>query len=197
MSQYSLLDNHIRICIVELEQLPTLPYVSQQRLDLRDEPDAGSNELVHMIEYNPILCSQMIRFASTPFFSPRKASNTQQAISRLGFKRSLTLALELATGKHFSAPTNGPIGLKEFWRHAVFSASLMRLPSERLENKSGIDTGLIYLSSLLHNIGYLLFAHQFPQEYKVLNQMNEDNTQVPYITIEKTRVGASQIEIGL
>lgn len=197
MSIYSLFDNDIRTCIEEIEQLPTLPHVSQQLLELRDKPDAGGNELVHIIEYDPILCSQVVRFASTPFFSPRKANNIQDAVNRLGFETTLTLALGLATGKHFSAPMDGPVGLVSFWRHAVYSASLMQLLAKTLAGKHTIDSGLIYLSGLLHNIGYLLFAHQFPREFKILNQMIAGNVKVPHMTVEKTCVGATHNEIGL
>lgn len=197
MSIHSLFDKNIRDCIEEIEELPTLPYVSQQLLELREKNDAGTNELAHILEYDPILCSQLIRFASTPLFSSRKASNIQDAINRLGFDRSLNLALGLATGKHFVAPMAGPIGLKSFWRHAIYSAALMQLLQQKLDNGHRLETGLIYLSGLLHNIGYLLFAHQFPQEYKVLNQMMQNNAQLANMAIERTCIGATHNEIGL
>jgi HD-like signal output (HDOD) protein len=197
MSIYSIFETDIRNHIEEINELPTLPHVSQELLALRDKTDAGGNELVHILEYDPILCAQLVRFASTPLFSSRKATNIQDAINRLGFDHALSLALGLATGKHFSAPMEGPIGLIAFWRHAVYSATLMQLLSLKLNKEHETDIGLIYLAGLLHNIGFLLFAHQFPAEYKVLNQMIKNNEGVPVLDVEKTCIGASHNEIGL
>lgn len=197
MSVYSLFDHGIRPKIEEIEKLPTLPQISQQILELRDNPDADSRELAQILERDPILGSQIVRYASTPAFCSRKASNLLDATNRLGYEKALVLGLGLATGKHFSAPNGGPLGIKSFWRHSVFSALLMQSLADALPVNIERDSGMVYLCGLLHNLGYLLFAHQFPKEYETLNQMIRNNPQANMRDIERIATGATHNEIGL
>jgi HD-like signal output (HDOD) protein len=57
--------------------------------------------------------------------------------------------------------------------------------------------GMAYLAALLHNFGYLLLGHLFPQEFALLNRAATKYPDSPIIELENTIIGATHMELGV
>jgi HD-like signal output (HDOD) protein len=114
--------------IEQVYELPPMPELGTRILELRSNPNASAQQLANIVQLDPSLAAQVIRYASSPYYGYRgRITNVQEAISRvLGYDMVFNLALGLAVGRSFRIPDEGPLGLTRFWEHAVCSAILVQ-----------------------------------------------------------------------
>lgn len=118
----------IRHRIQHLDDLPTIPEAARALLRLRNNPLAGAQDLAAVVEQDPSLAAQIVRYARLSIFGyGGKVTSVQKAVTLvLGFDMALHMALGLAAGNRLNMPEGGRIGREAFWRHAVYSATLMQ-----------------------------------------------------------------------
>jgi len=189
---------NIRARIERLDKLPPMPEMTQKIFQLSMDPDAHVKELVKVVELDPSLAAQVMRYAGSPFFSYRgKVESLNTAISRvLGYNTVLNLALGATAAKPFRIPRNIPLGLDHFWRHAVFSAAIVQALSSALPAETRPSAGLAYLAGLLHNFGHLLLGHLFRKEFLILNKFISSEPDKAIEVIELEVLGTEHSQIG-
>lgn len=184
--------------IEKIDKLPPMPEMTQKIIRLSADPNASISALVKVVELDPSLAVQIMRYASSPFFGYQgKIDSVNTAIARvLGFSMVVNLALGVTAAKPFKIPRNVPLGLENFWRHAIYSAALVQALSSSLREELRPPAGLAYLSGLLHNFGHLLLGHLFKKEFLILNKFiaNEPDTHI--VDIEKRIIGTDHGQIG-
>jgi len=99
------------------------------------------------------------------------------------------MALGLSAGKALKNPPDGPLGLNEFWKHAVYSATLAQRLSQKIPQDIRPNSNLAYLSGLLHNFGFLFLGHLFQPEFFLLNKLYAANLKCSIVAIEKHALG--------
>ena len=184
--------------IEKIDKLPPMPEMTQKIIRLSSDPNASVAALVKVVELDPSLAVQIMRYASSPFFGYQgKIDSVNTAIARvLGFSMVVNLALGMTAAKPFKIPRNVPLGLENFWRHAVFSAALVQAISSALNEELRPPAGLAYLSGLLHNFGHLLLGHLFKKEFLILNKFVASEPETPVVEIEKKILGTDHGQIG-
>lgn len=188
----------IRNRIRRLEKLPPMPEMTQKILRLSANPHADVKELVQIVELDPSLAAQVMRYAASPFFSYQgKVDSVQTAVTRvLGYNTVLNLALGATAARAFRIPRNLPLGLDAFWRHAIHSAALVQALSSAVPKEARPPAGLAYLAGLLHNFGHLLLGHMFKQEFLILNKFILKYPDKPIELIEQRVLGTDHAAIG-
>lgn len=188
----------IETSLKNIDQLPAMPNMAQRLLRLRNDPNATVQDLTEIIQADPSLSAQIIRYARSAFFSYKgKVETIEHAISRvLGFETVLNMSLGLAASRTFHNPADGPLGLQAFWRHATYSAALAQSLANRIKGYLPINPGIAYLAGLLHNFGFLLAGHMFRGEFFLLNKMVAANPHIPIRLIERQILGMEHTGIG-
>ncbi len=188
----------IREQVASLDDLPMIPEMALRILELQDDADATVDQLASIIQMDPALSAQLIRYANSPLYGQRSSVDTlEDAIFRvLGFETVLYIALGSTLSQAFHLPRSGPIGLKTFWQNAVFSAALVQKLASQHQRQWQIKPGTAYLCALLHNIGYLVLATLFESEYFWLNKVIEARPDTAVVEIEKQLLGISHTELG-
>lgn len=186
----------IRHRIEQVYELPPMPAMASRVLQLRNNPNASVAELAGIVELDPSIAAQVIRYAVSPFYAYRgRIDSIGDAIARvLGFDMVMNMALGLATGKSFRNPGDGPLGLQAFWRHAVYTATLVQALAKRMPPNARPQPGMAYLAGLLHNFGFLLLGHLFPPEFKLLNKLVAAHPESPVTDLEKSVLGMGQAQ---
>ena len=189
---------NLRQRIESTTELPALPEIARAILRLHSDPDANGKELTSVIETDPSIAAQIMRYARSAFFGYKgEITSLHQAItSVLGFNLTLDIAVGLSLGKSFSIPRSGPMGLDQFWRHSVYSAALIERLIQVMPRQHRPLPGLGFLSGLLHNFGVLLVAHLFKKEAAMLQQIILANRDTPIIDLERQVLGTDHMEIG-
>lgn len=184
--------------IESITELPAMPEAAQTLLNLSSNPQANIQDLASIIENDPSIAAQILRYARSAFFGYHgEISSLQQAITAvLGYSLSLDIAIGLSLGKAFHIPNFGPMGLYPFWRHAVYSAALCQRLSYCISGPQRPKPGMAFLAGLLHNFGVLLLAHQFHEEAQLIAKHIAANEEKPSIECEYDIIGMDHQEIG-
>lgn len=174
-----------------IDKLPAMPEMAHRLLVLRNDPTANARDLADIVEHDPSLAAQIIRYARSPFFGYRgRIDSLHEAISRvLGFEMVMNMTVGIAAGRGFRVPYDGPLGLHAFWRHSIYSAAMMQLLASVLPKKIRPKPGVAYLAGLLHNFGQLLVGHLFPAHFFVLNKFADANPEIPINVLERRILG--------
>ena len=188
----------IKSRIEDLDQLPSMPGIARQIVQLRANPNGGVDDLTKIIENDPSLAAQVIRYARSPLYGYRgKVDSVHAAIARvLGYEMVLNLALGIATAKPFKVPRKGPLGLYAFWQHALYSAALTQGLSTLVPSDIRPPAGMAYLAGLLHNLGHLLLGHLFKQEYLILSKFILQEPAKPLVETELEVLGIDHGQLG-
>ncbi|WP_303291330.1 HDOD domain-containing protein [Marinobacter sp. SS5-14b] len=174
----------------KLYRLPPMPALALRILRLTGNPEASAKELAELIEFDPSMTAQIMRYARSALFNyPGQINSVQEAVTRvLGFDRVAHIALGIASVRAFDVPRGGILGMDNFWRHSLYCAFLC----QSLAARSGHDKGLAYLCGLLHNFGLLLVGHLFPSEFDELNALREMNPEASMHSLEHEVFGHSE-----
>lgn len=177
--------------IEQVYQLPPMPEIGARVLALRGDFTAGAEQLASIIQLDPSLAAQVIRYASSAYYGyTGRITNVQEAISRvLGFEMVSNLALALCAGRSFRIPNEGPLGLEKFWRRSMRTAILAQQLSARMSTPRRPEPGCAYLCGLLQDFGILLLGHLFAPEFRLLNKMAAANPQTPIPELEERLIG--------
>jgi len=182
----------------QIDHLPAMPAMAQRILQVRANPYAGARELAQVVELDPSLAAQVMRYARAPFFGyPGPIDSVQDAIARvLGYDMVMNITLGIATGAPFRMQANGPLGMTAFWRHAVYCAALTQNLAKALPLARRPPAGLAYLAGLLHNFGFLLMGQLFETEYFWLNKQADRNPDMPVTQLERQMLQTDHTELG-
>ena len=117
-SKNALIDppNDLRTAIGQIKELPPLPGVAAKIMKLAADPLADSKKLAAIVELDPLLTTQVIRWASSSLYGYKgKISSVQDAINRvLGYQFVFDLVLGLSALSPLKAPADGVIGTRCF-----------------------------------------------------------------------------------
>lgn len=184
--------------IEEFHELPALPVTAAQILKLAADPNANARQLAEVIEQDPALAAQVLRYANSSLYGyAGHINDLQTAIARvLGFDFVLNMALGLSIGKSLRVPQEGPFGLDAFWKHSVYAARLVEQLSLLLPRKQRPPRGTAYLAGLLQNLGRLVLGHAFQPEFFILNRFAQANPEMTTTELERHVLGVTHDQIG-
>ncbi len=181
------------------EALPVLPEVARELIKLRNDADAGIPELVAVVEKDPSSSAQLLRYARLSMYGYgdriKSVSDAVQLV--LGFEKTLHMALGLAAGKPLRMEPEGPLGRKEFWKHSIYTAALCQALAAQMPAELRPSSGVAYLAGLMHDIGYLLLGHLYPQEFSLLNQVVAKYPDIKTREMELISLGVSHDMVGM
>ncbi|HVL01433.1 MAG TPA: HDOD domain-containing protein [Dongiaceae bacterium] len=186
--------DRIRQHLDKMHRLPAMPAMALKIIQLVSDPRTTAIDLAEAVELDPSMAAQIVRYAGSPYYGYRgKVDSVQDAISRvLGFDLVSNIALGISSGRAFKVPQDGPLGLKAFWKHALYCAVVAQSLARKIDQPDLINPATAYLAGLLHNIGVLLLGHLFPPEFCLLNKLAAKHPEKPLHAIEKDMIGMGQ-----
>ena len=180
--------------VASIEDLPTLPdlYMTLER-ELRKE-DVVISDIGKMIGEDISMTAGLLKLVNSPFFGLySKVTNPEQAATLLGLDnlKGLVLGIHLLNS---TKEVKIDFSIEELGRHCQFTALMARsiIKSEGGSNKLAEHT---FLAGFLHDIGKLVLATSYPDEYgTILSIVREAN--IPIQEAEKDILGFTHAEVG-
>lgn len=190
--------NDLRAAIDDINELPPLPGIAARIMKLADDPLADSQRLGEIVEMDPLLATQVVRWASSSLYGYKgKISSVYDAINRvLGYQFVFDLVLGLSALSPLKAPAEGVIGTRYFWTQALASTHLMRGLNDLLAPEGKIDSQEVFFVALMHNIGLPLLGDKFRDEFDLLSNLVEANPSLRLPKLETFAFGVSHCELG-
>jgi len=193
-----IMQTDIRQYIEAIIQLPPMPQVAVDILALKGNNSASAADLASIIERDPSLTAQVLRYANSPLYAYKgKIRSVKEAIARvLGFELVMNMAIGLSLNSCFKIPKHGPFGLDAFWLRSVYTAVLSDRLCKMLPVSQRPKAGAAYLAGLLHDIGFLVIGHHFNNEYRMLSAKMAENDELVVTDVEREILGVTHMDIG-
>ncbi|MFT5699295.1 MAG: two-component system cell cycle response regulator [Desulforhopalus sp.] len=179
--------------ILKSDELPTLPTVASQLITLTSREDTTLADIGNLVAQDISISAKILKVSNSAFYSfPQQIGSIKQAVSILGMNavRSLVLSFSFLTIKGGKQASR--FDFKRFWERSLASAVASRLI---LENVKGADTEQIFISGLLQNLGELILAKIFPEQYDEVLAKVEDN-QYDLLAAEESVFGINHTIVG-
>lgn len=182
----------------EFHDLPAMPGTAHRILRLARDPKADAARLAGIIEQDPALAAQVMRYANSSLYGfAGRISDLKSAIARvLGFDFVVNLAIGFTIGRSLRVPLDGPLGLNAFWRHSVYAARLAEQLTLAMPSDQRPRRGTAYLAGLLQNLGGLALGETFQSEFFLLNRLVASNPHLPLCELERHVFGTTHPQIG-
>jgi HD-like signal output (HDOD) protein len=180
------------------DELPVLPETGRRLLLLLEEPDADAGDLAEVVELDPLLAAQLIRWSNSAYYALRQpVSSVKEAIARvLGFEQAAGLALGLIAHSPLQTPAAGTVGRDAVIRHSVRCSHLILELRSLLPAEHRPSMGQAQLCGLTQNIGYLLLGHLLPAAFTFLNELLAKNPKIELPVAERFALGVDHGQLG-
>jgi HD-like signal output (HDOD) protein len=184
-------DEEIGSLFEESLNLPPIPAIASELLAILSNPFSDARELAQLVEKDPNLTAQILKFCSSSFSGFRgQIESIQDAINRvLGYEVTCNLVLGLVLAKAVKMDSRGALGAATFWKNALACASAARSIAMISKTEMPIKPGTAYLAGMLHHIGIAVLNVQFPDLFKALNAVKEANPDISLSDIELALYG--------
>lgn len=134
--------------------LPCFPNVVPRIRRALSDPNSTLDDIVRMAGTEPRLAARLLQTANAALFNPTgtPVSDLRRAVGRLGsdLVESVTMAFALAQVKAEPALQAIAVQLNTLWLKSIAAASICRVLAKRL----GVPQDKVFLTGLLHGIGY-------------------------------------------
>lgn len=175
-----------------VEELPTLPGISMQVMQMVNDPHTSAFELAKLIEKDAALATKILKTVNSAYYSlSRKIGSIQHAIGFLGFRKLSQLIVSVSVFKDLSV-SESAYSMKKFWIHSLLTAECARSISAVLKKNRDDDA---YTAGLLHDIGKLFMVKYFPEiMHSALAKSDAESLYA--IDAEKQVIGTDHAEVG-
>jgi putative nucleotidyltransferase with HDIG domain len=176
-----------------LEDLPSLPAVVMELLNSIDQDEVDISVLARKVSHDTALTAKTLRLANSSVYGLQvKVTTIQQAITYLGFQSTRNLITAAAVTGCFAESACPGFDHKAFWRHSIASACCAKVLARHMR----FNQDYAFTAALLHDIGRLVLAACFPQQYSaVLALRAERDCQL--LEVEREVLGVDHVEAGL
>jgi HD-like signal output (HDOD) protein len=177
-------------------KLATLQSIYQALSSLLESEHSYLSQIAELISRDPPLTSRLLKLANTLIYDDTDACvDIEEAALAAGFEKiqQLLLAAPIIQDLQQLQRDNEHTNWNEFWKHSIASAILSReIYAQRQESCRG---DLDYLSGLIHNIGKIIMALTFPEEFDKIATFHpsDEHEEIEY---EKSLLGLDHAQLG-
>ncbi len=174
-------------------QLPALPTIAMEIVDLVDNPKTSASKLGKLISTDQALTAKVLKIANSPFYGfPRKISTIDFAIIVLGYDALKEIVISISLVSSLQKKGDAMFDAKGFWDHAIMSGVLAR----RLARDLGYRvSGEVFVGGLLHDMGVSVLHRYFKSEHKRIMEIVRE-TDLTALEAEESVLGVTHAEVG-
>lgn len=189
-------DPRLERLMARADDLPTLPAVALQVLDLCRSEETTLDDLAAALTRDPALAARLLRFAGSSLYAGGEEVTTlQRATLVLGMKTVQLMALSFSLTS--TIPLEGKVGrfdFREFWRRSLVRASAAHALAGRL---APLGQEEAFLAGLLSEIGRVVLVRGLPEDYAaVLQEAGDSGASWPDPALERARLGFEHRDVG-
>lgn len=151
----------------------SLPDIASKLLEILQQDDIDVNEIVRLIESDPVISMKTLKMANSPLFQVRsEVVNLSHAIQILGTKRvsdivfSVSLHSKLFIGRNLNIY---PL-LEKYFYNSFLIGNLSKVFIDSFDSR--LRNGL-FVSGLLHDIGRMIMIQMEPLDYVKVIKLTE------------------------
>ena len=184
------------IRMMEFTNLPTLPHILLQVLDMCNRDDASLTSIAELIGKDAALSSKVIGASNAPqFIRHSQFVSIEQNLALLGLDMVKTITISSSFYQVFNnLSTNPGFDFKSFWGRSLTSAVLARLIAREMSYPHLEEA---YFTGLMLDIGQLVLWSNFPKQYALLlADLANPVDDIQLMALESEKLGNNHCDIG-
>lgn len=183
----------IRDKVQSIIQLPALPTIAMEVVELVDNPKTSASRLGKVISTDQALTAKVLKIANSPFYGfPRKISTIDFAIIVLGYDALKEIVISISLVSSLQRKSDAHFDAKAFWDHSILSGVLAR----RLARDLGYRvSGEVFVGGLLHDMGISVLHRYFKNEYRRITEIIKE-TDLTALEAEESVLGVTHADVG-
>ena len=189
-------DSEIRRRIDARPKLASLQSINRALAGLVNSEHSFNFQIAELIRRDPSLTARLLRMVNSVYFGlSAKVNHIEEAVLYLGLRqiRELSMATPVIEELERMGGAGQKLPWRELWKHSIGSAIMTReiLATTNLL----IDDDTDYIVGLLHNVGKVIMATAFPEEFaQLVAACYETPTDV--CAAERALIGWDHAQIG-
>lgn len=151
-------------------QLPTLPVIVEKILVMARDDNSSAKDLAETISRDQAISNKILRLSNSAYYGMMKEIDTiPRAITIIGFNEVISLTIGMSVISAFSKGNGSgkDFNMKGMWIHSLGCAFAAKKTAVKL---GIIPADQIFISGLLHDMGKVIFAIYFPDEYAAASE---------------------------
>ncbi len=145
-----------------INQLPSLSTVITRLLQLLQSDNLDMSEIKKQLSSDQGLTTRILRIANSPFYGlSTHISDLQHACTLLGLNTLRGIVIAAGIMDHFPDRQTQGFNRDSFWYHAIGTG----IAAKVLAKRCGLDTEQAFTAGLLHDMGKLVMATYFEQDF--------------------------------
>lgn len=179
--------------ILNKGHLPAMPQTAVAILNVSRDPKSGPAEYATVIEADPGLTIQILKFVNSSYFGFRnEITNIRQAISLVGTRTIKNFTLYTAVFSMVPNPQCQYFDLKKLWQDSLRRALFARRMAQVLGMKDAEEP---FAAALLQDVAVPLLANEAPDAYlKLFGVRKNSNAKVRLSRLEEHVFGWTHAE---
>ena len=156
-------------------QLPTLPVIVEKILSMARKDNTSAKDLAETISRDQAISNKILRLSNSAYYGMMKEIDSiPRAITIIGFDEiiSLTIGMSVISAFNGGNGSGKNFNMKGMWIHSLGCAFAARKTAKKLEIR---EAEQIFISGLLHDMGKVIFALYFPDEYNTAFDYSKEN----------------------
>ncbi len=179
--------------VLSCRDLPSLPAVAIEVLELTRHPDVALGTMAELIEKDPALSAKLLRTVNSSYYGLTTPCGTvPRAMGYLGMKTIKSILLGFSLVDVTKTKSDVQFDFDAFWRRALYSAAAARVLATATQS---VDPDEAFVGALFQDLGMLACATALPNEYgRVLAQSIQLHSEL--CDVELAELGFTHAEAG-
>lgn len=181
------------ILVGAVDDLPTIPIVATEVLQLLDNPDVSVEEIADLMLTDQVMTARVMKLINSPVYKPaQEITSLKRALVYIGLRHVRELALTTSVINAFDS-TSGALELGEFWEHSFGVGMVSKIIARKVGYQ---DLEKAYISGIIHDLGEVFLSNFLRDPFlEVLEHIK--TRPVKLVDAEAELLGTTHCEIGL
>ena len=179
--------------VEQLGDLPALPTVVSEVLELTGNPESATSEVSEAVEKDPALAAKVLRISNSSYYGMKQYVGTLKlALVILGAREVRNIVLGISVFDTLRGGENEVKYAQQLWNDSLFAGGLNKM----LSTEMGLGLqGEEFISGLLSDIGKMALLNIRGEEYRKLLDGSEKDVDA-LLTQERQLFGLNNGEIA-
>jgi HD-like signal output (HDOD) protein len=188
-------NDSIRKVVSRMDSIPSIPSLYNEIMYELSRRDVSVPKIADIIAKDVGMSAKVLQVVNSAFFSLRqRVTNIAQAVNLLGYDIVKALVLSLHVFSQFVLSSGSGLSLGQVWMHSfrvgLFSKAITEAETD---DRSLVDDA--FMAGMLHDMGKLILATNFPDEWNAARQLCEEEG-ISLIEAENRVLAATHYETG-
>lgn len=190
-----LADDHLRELVAGMDNLPSLPSLYLELIDLMRQPGTSLKQVGEVIARDFGMSMKILQLVNSAFFGlKRNVASAVEATSLLGMDTIQALVLSVQAFSKLQADQMRGLSVEALWDNCMTVSALAKCIALR-QKLTPMQAEEAFIAGMMHDAGRLVLATRVPDQYAEVARLQHDEA-LSTCEAESRVLGTTHAEVG-